>query len=99
MSYHEGSNWQAKREDEKKPLYDNRPVYKRMDKTFNERIEIKKLGLYEIFWHSGGSSFASVGQLHDGSLWFAPCNWTSENSSGIACTKWEFVKKVKLIEF
>jgi hypothetical protein len=37
-------------------------------------------GLYEIFWKSGGSSLASVGNMHDGVRWIAPINWTSENS-------------------
>ena len=37
-------------------------------------------GLYEIFWKSGGSSHASVGNMHDGVRWIAPTNWTSADS-------------------
>jgi len=37
-------------------------------------------GLYEIFWKSGGSSLASVGNMHDGVRWIAPSNWTSATS-------------------
>ena len=37
-------------------------------------------GLYEIFWKSGGSSLASVGNMHDGVRWIAPTNWTSADS-------------------
>ena len=37
-------------------------------------------GLYEIFWKSGGSSLASVGNMHDGVRWIAPINWTSADS-------------------
>lgn len=37
-------------------------------------------GLYEIFWKSGGSSLASVGNMHDGVRWIAPINWTSSDS-------------------
>lgn len=29
MSYQEGSNWQAKKEDEKKPLYDEDPEFEK----------------------------------------------------------------------
>ena len=38
-----------------------------------------KLGLYEVFWKSGGSSIASIGNMHDGVRWVAPTNWTSES--------------------
>jgi hypothetical protein len=32
MSYHEGSNWQAKKEDEGKPLYDNTEAIKKLQR-------------------------------------------------------------------
>lgn len=38
-----------------------------------------KLGLYEVFWKSGGSSIASIGNMHNGVRWVAPTNWTSES--------------------
>jgi len=36
-------------------------------------------GLYEIFWKSGDSSLASVGNMYNGVRWVAPINWTSDN--------------------
>jgi len=43
-----------------------------------------ELGLYEIFWKSGGSSLAAVGNMLNGIRWIAPCNWTSSsNPTGI----------------
>lgn len=38
-----------------------------------------ELGLYEVFWKSGGSSIASIGNMHNGVRWVAPTNWTSES--------------------
>jgi hypothetical protein len=55
------------------------------------------LGLYRLHWHTGGSSLASVGQLHDGTRWFAPCNWTSSGKAGIASTQWSGVMRTELI--
>lgn len=56
-----------------------------------------RLGLYRLYWHSGGSSLASVGQLADGSPWFAPINWTSKTPAGIASTKWEVIERAEAI--
>ena len=55
--------------------------------------EAKKLGhgLFNLFWKDGGSSYAAVGSLHDGTRWFAPTNWTSKTTEGIASTKWRYV--------
>ena len=38
-----------------------------------------KLGIYEIFWKSGGSSLAAIGMTYSGKRWFAPTNWTNGN--------------------
>ena len=38
-----------------------------------------KLGLYEVFWKSGSSSIASIGNMHNGVRWIAPANWTNES--------------------
>lgn len=61
-----------------------------------------KLGLYKVFWKSGGYSLASIGQDHDGNLWVAPCNWTGKNLDGkvnVAFTdQWENISHVRLIE-
>lgn len=70
-------------------------------------VESLKLGLYTIYWKSGGSSLASVGQLYDGARWLAPCNWITDNKdmdkkgkvNGIAFSGpvWRQVKTVKLL--
>ena len=51
-------------------------------------------GIYTIHWKDGGSSLASVGKLHDGTSWFAPCNWSTEEATGIASTHWALVSSV-----
>lgn len=44
-------------------------------KTYvGENMKNCKLGLYEIFWKSGGSSLASIGQTNSGVKWIAPYN-------------------------
>jgi hypothetical protein len=35
------------------------------------------LGIYRIFWKSGGSSVASIGMTYSGKRWVAPSNWTN----------------------
>ena len=50
------------------------------DTYSSEDLHKIPFGLYEIFWKSGGSSFASVGNMHDGVRWIAPINWTSADS-------------------
>jgi hypothetical protein len=37
-----------------------------------------KLGVYRVYWKSGGSSLAAIGQDHAGNRWVAPTNWTGE---------------------
>lgn len=60
-------------------------------------------GVYRIFWKKssgGGYSLASLGRTHDGTVWFSPSNWTSENNDNpkVSTTDWSSVKKVELIE-
>lgn len=60
-----------------------------------------ELGFYRLYWKTGGSSIAAVGQLYDGRRWFAPCNWTSVSTMGIASTNWRDVQRaqhIKVIE-
>lgn len=59
-----------------------------------------KHGVYKIFWKEGGSSLASVGYTHDGSNWYAPCNWTSKENDypQVAITDWSKVERVELIQ-
>jgi len=59
-------------------------------------------GLYLITWtdeQGGGNSLASVGFTHDGSNWYAPCNWTSKDNKNVivASTDWSIVKSFRLI--
>lgn len=65
-----------------------------------KRKEIRKLslGVYRIFWKSGGCSVASVGQLHNGDRWIAPANWTSEfpRTMGVV-DYWKMIERVELI--
>lgn len=35
------------------------------------------LGVYRIYWKSGGSSLAAIGNDEQGHRWLAPCNWLS----------------------
>lgn len=42
------------------------------------------LGLYRVFWQSGGSSLASVGMDYEGKRWVAPTNWTAKVVKGPA---------------
>lgn len=51
------------------------------------------LGLYRLHWKGGGCSLAAVGQLHDGTLWFAPTNWTSVEPGGSVSTNWDLVER------
>jgi hypothetical protein len=48
-------------------------------RTF-EGEDMKKcpLGLYKIFWKSGGSSLAAIGNMYNGVRWIAPINWTAQ---------------------
>lgn len=55
-----------------------------------------RIGLYRIFWSTGGTSLAAVGALHDGRRWMAPCNWTS-GALDVATDRWRAVKFVELI--
>ena len=59
-----------------------------------------KHGVYKIFWIGGGSSLASIGYTHDGTNWFAPCNWTSKdnNKPMVASTKWQMIDRIEFIE-
>lgn len=52
------------------------------------------LGLYRIFWKTGGQSYASVGQLNDGTRWFAPSNWSSRDQKDVVCTEWRKIRAV-----
>ena len=43
--------------------------------------EDPSLGLYQIYWESGGSSLAAIGMDREGNRWMAPTNWTSGSTN------------------
>lgn len=57
-------------------------------------------GLYRIWWRDGGGeSLAAVGQLHDGSNWLAPCNWTAQFADGVATSShWHMVSAYERVD-
>jgi hypothetical protein len=63
-----------------------------------EQMRHRELGVYRLFWHSGGCSVAAVGMLHDGSRWYAPANWTPDDLGGVVSTDWSRVKSAELVE-
>lgn len=50
------------------------------------------LGLYKIFWKSGGFSLAAVGYDSAGNRWFAPTNWLE-----VPSFDWRSVEKAVLL--
>jgi hypothetical protein len=52
------------------------------------------LGLYRVFWKSGGSSVAAIGMLGNGDRWLAPTNWTKPTEDQDI---WAGIEKVELI--
>jgi hypothetical protein len=53
-----------------------------------EKVSSLRFGPHVIYWCDGGSSLAVVGQLHDGTRWYAAANWTSSHPQGVASTDW-----------
>lgn len=43
-----------------------------------QEVSTLPLGLYKVYWKSGGNSLAAVGNSYAGKRWMAPTNWTSE---------------------
>lgn len=78
-------SWQASGNQE---LFDNTDAIDHVEllephkpkKIIGQAIKECDLGLYRVYWQSGGSSLAAVGNHHDGVRWLACCNWTSEAS-------------------
>lgn len=64
--------FKTKTEEEKKEPYYKLEHYRGKD------IEVCPLGLYTVYWaESPIPSLADIGQLHDGTRWIAPTNWTA----------------------
>lgn len=59
--------------------------------------QLKQYGIYRLYWKSGGSSLAAVGGLSDGTLWFAPTNWTGKEPGAIASIAWYSVERAMLL--
>jgi len=70
------------------------------DKILNDidRSDIHQDGLYRLFLVDGGSIVASVGHLHNGTLWYAPSNWVAKDTTGIVSTDWSRITKAVLVE-
>ena len=41
-----------------------------------EQVKALPLGLYKVWWVSGGTSECAIGMLDNGDRWLAPTNWT-----------------------
>lgn len=52
------------------------------------------LGLYRVYWKSGGSSLAAVGQLPDGSRWLAPANWVRPTED----PRWQDIETIERLD-
>lgn len=65
-------------------IWKSRSVYNHCS---GDNLNFCPLGLYEIFWKSGGSSLAAIGNMKNGIRWIAPTNWTSDNNPTITMDK------------
>jgi hypothetical protein len=59
-----------------------------------DKVLALKNGIYRIYWNDGGTSLASVGRTHTGSVWMAPSSWSWID---IARSNWSLVKHVEPI--
>lgn len=57
-----------------------------------KKVAKLKLGLYILFWKSGGLSLAAVGFDWTGKRWYAPTNWIN-----VPSFDWDDIESVKLI--
>jgi hypothetical protein len=59
------------------------------------------IGIYRVYWQSGGSSLASVGMDYTGKRWIAPTNWTAKEVKGpaalISVHGWGAIERVEWI--
>jgi hypothetical protein len=63
-----------------------------------DELRAMPLGVYRLFWRSGGHSVASVGMGHDGTRWMAPANWLAAPADRAANLRyWRQVERVELI--
>jgi len=75
------------------------------DRTTADSLSIHDAppGLYRIYWTSGGSSLAAIGEFRDGGRWFAPINWLgpaipSHTSYMDSCAAIDRLKRIEVGE-
>lgn len=56
------------------------------------------LGLYQVYWKSGGSSFAAVGNHHNGDRWLAPTNWTCKSGQNPGTLLKDYLTEIERME-
>jgi hypothetical protein len=66
-----------------------------------KEVQQLKLGIYRVYWKTGGCSVASVGFFANGERWIAPANWINidfnyDNKKRLSI--WRSVVNVELIE-
>lgn len=59
-----------------------------------EAVSLLRIGIYRIFWKSGGSSVAAVGCTRSGDKWIAPLNWVRPSED---MDIWDEVESVVLL--
>lgn len=42
-----------------------------------KEVDELRVGIYRVFWESGGYSITSVGVTRNGGRWLAPTNWVA----------------------
>lgn len=55
------------------------------------------LGLYRVYWRSGGSSLAAIGMSASGGRWLAPCNWLEPVKEFNANRHWASISHVTML--
>lgn len=63
--------------------------------TSKEEMLNCKLGVYRIWWKSGGSSVASIGNDYNGNRWMAPANWTCPRGENPTTMLSKWVDQIK----
>lgn len=55
-----------------------------------------RLGIYRLYWKSGGHSIAAIGNQKNGERWVAPINWIYPDTEG-KC--WKQILRVELLRY
>jgi len=61
-----------------------------------DQVRQLPLGLYRVYWLSGGMSVAAVGMDSAGNHWLAPTNWSLSRGSDLTAY-WSGVDSIELI--